>query len=419
MNAPKKTKRRWLPYVIVAVVIALVVLGLRPQSSPVETALASTGPMRATVSEEGKTRIRQRYVVSAPVSGQLRRIPFKPGAVVEAGNTVVAVIEPMAASPLDARSRALAEARRASTVVLLEKSRTTHELAKSELRRIEQMFAAKTLSPQDLESAQMRENSAAREVAAAEGALREVEAQLASTSLAGGPVSRRAADGQPGVLSPSNGETVPPMDLSASIDPVEVKANASGSILHVFQESSRAISQGTPLLEIGDPTDLEVVVEMLSRDGAALLPGAKVELEQWGGTTPLEGKVRLVEPAAFTKISALGVEEQRVNVVVDITTPIEQRRTLGDNFRVEAHVIVWESDQVLKVPSSGLFRRANGWAAFTVHHGQAQLIPVKAGRSSGTEIQVLEGLREGDEVILYPGDRVKDGQRVKPIKVVR
>ena len=407
MNAPKKTKRRWLPYVIVAVVIALIVLGLRPQSSPVETARASTGPMRATVSEEGKTRIRQRYVVSAPVSGQLRRIAFKPGAVVEAGNTVVAIIEPMAASPLDARSRALAEARRASTVVLLEKSRTTQELAKSELRRVEQMYATKTLSPQDLESAQMRENAAAREVAAAEGSLREVEAQLLAY---GGPVSRRAADGR---------ETVPPMDLSAGIDPVEVKATVSGSILHVFQESSRAVTQGTPLLEIGDPTDLEVVVEMLSRDGAALMPGAKVELEQWGGTTPLEGKVRLVEPAAFTKYSALGVEEQRVNVVVDITTPIEQRRTLGDNFRVEAHVVVWESDKVLKVPSSGLFRRANDWAAFTVRHGQAQLIPVKAGRSSGAEIQVLEGLREGDEVILYPGDRVKDGQRVQPVKVVR
>ena len=392
MNAPKKTKRRWLPYVIVAVVIALIVLGLRPQSSPVETARASTGPMRATVSEEGKTRIRQRYVVSAPVSGQLRRISFKPGAVVEAGNTVVAVIEPMAASPLDARSRALAEARRASTVVLLEKSRTTHELAKSELRRVEQMYATKTLSPQDVESAQMRENSAAREVAAAEGALREVEAQLAE---------------------------VAPAETTAQSGPVEVKATASGSILHVFQESSRAVTQGTPLLEIGDPTDLEVVIEMLSRDGAALIPGAKVELEQWGGTTPLEGKIRLVEPAAFTKYSALGVEEQRVNVVVDITTPIEQRRTLGDNFRVEAHVVVWESDKVLKVPSSGLFRRANGWAAFTVRNDRAQLIPVKAGRSSGAEIQVIEGLREGDEVILYPGDRVKDGQRVKPVKVVR
>jgi HlyD family secretion protein len=266
----------------------------------------------------------------------------------------------------------------------------------------------------------MRENAAAREVAAAEGSLREVEAQLLAY---GGPVSRRATDGQPldklGVLSPSNGETVPPMDPSAGIDPMEVKATASGSILHVFQESSRAVTQGTPLLEIGDPTDLEVVVEMLSRDGAALIPGAKVELEQWGGTTPLEGKVSLVEPAAFTKYSALGVEEQRVNVVVDITTPIEQRRTLGDNFRVEAHVLVWESDKVLKVPSSGLFRRANDWAAFTIHNGRAQLIPVKAGRSSGTEIQVLEGLREGDEVILYPGDRVKDGQRVRPVKVVR
>jgi len=282
MNAPKKTKRRWLPYIIIVVIVALVALGLRPESSPVETARAIIGPLRATVSEEGKTRIRQRYVVSAPVSGQLRRIPFKPGAMVEAGKTVVAVIEPMAASPLDARSRALAEARRASTVVLLEKSRTTHELAKSELRRVEQMYAAKTLSPQDLESAQMRENAAAREVAAAEGSLREVEAQLLAY---GGPVSRRAADGQ---------ETVPPTDPSAGIDPVEVKATASGSILHVFQESSRAVAQGTPLLEIGDPTDLEVVVEMLSRDGAALLPGAKVELEQWGGATPLEGKVRLV-----------------------------------------------------------------------------------------------------------------------------
>ena len=238
----------------------------------------------------------------------------------------------------------------------------------------------------------MRENAAAREVAAAEGSLREVEAQLAEGAST---------------------------DSVAQSGPVEVKATASGSILHVFQESSRAVAQGTPLLEIGDPTDLEVVVEMLSRDGASLLPGARVILEQWGGTVPLEGKVRLVEPAAFTKISALGVEEQRVNVVVDITTPIEQRRTLGDNFRVEAHVVVWESDKVLKLPSSGLFRRANDWAALVVRNGHAQLVPVKAGRSSGAEIQIDEGLKEGDEVILYPGDRVKDGQRVQPVKVVR
>ena len=392
MPVPKKRPRRWLPSVIVALIIALIALGLRPQPSPVETALASTGPLRATVGEEGKTRIRQRYVVSAPVSGQLRRISFKPGATAEAGVTVVAIIDPLAASPLDARNRALAEARRASAASLLEKSRTTHELAKSELRRIEQMFEAKTVSPQDRESAQMRENAAAREVAATEGALHQVEAELAD---------------------------VAPAEAAAQPDPVEVKATATGSILHVFQESSRAVTQGTPLLEIGDPTDLEVVVEMLSRDGAALTAGARVELEQWGGAAPLEGKVRLVEPAAFTKISALGVEEQRVNVVVDLTTPIEQRRALGDNFRVEARVVIWESDRVLKVPSSGLFRRATDWAAFVVRDGRAQLVPVKAGRSSGTEIQVREGLQEGDEVILYPGDRVKDGQRVQPMKVTR
>ena len=392
LPSPKKTKRSWLLYLVALGLIALIALGLQPQPAPVETARAVIGPLRATVSEEGKTRIRQRYVVSAPVSGQLRRISFKPGAAVEAGVTVVAIIDPLPASPLDARNRALAEARRTSAITLLEKSHNSHELAKSELRRIGQMYEAKTISPQDLESAQMRENAAAREVASAEGALRQVEAELAE---------------------------VTPTDAAIKTDPVAVKATASGSILHVFQESSRAVSQGTPLLEIGDPTDLEVVVEMLSRDGAALVPGAKVELEQWGGTTPLEGKVRLVEPAAFTKISALGVEEQRVNVVVDITTPIEQRRTLGDNFRVEAHIVAWENDHVLQLPSSGIFRRATDWAAFVVRHGRAELVPVKAGRSSGTAIQVESGLAEGDEVILYPGDRVKDGQRVKPMQVTR
>ncbi|MES1168689.1 MAG: efflux RND transporter periplasmic adaptor subunit [Oleiharenicola lentus] len=388
MSSSTKTTRRWLLYLVLAGLLVLAFLGLRAPPTPVETARVTVGPLRATVSEEGKTRIKQRYVVSAPVSGQLRRIPFKPGAQVEAGVTTVAVIDPLPASPLDERNRALAEARRASSTVLLEKSRTTYELARNELHRIEQMYAVKTVSPQDLESAQMRETAAAREVAAAEGAVRQAEAELAVT-------------GNPEV-SPA---------------PVEVKANASGLVLHVFQESTRAVAQGTPLLEIGDPTDLEVVIEMLSRDGAAIAAGAPVVLEQWGGPGPLDGRVRLVEPAAFTKISALGVEEQRVYVVVDITTPLEQRRSLGDNFRVEARVVTWESPNALKLPSSGLFRQGSNWAAYIVRDGRAALVPVKAGRSSGAEIQVVDGLKEGDEVILYPGDRIKDGQRVKPAKV--
>ncbi|MDI1248970.1 MAG: efflux RND transporter periplasmic adaptor subunit [Lacunisphaera sp.] len=384
---PKKTRPfRWLPYAGLAVLLVLLALGLRPRPAPVETARAALGPLRATVSEEGKTRIRQRYVVSSPVTGQLRRVPFKPGATIAAGD-VVALIEPLAASPLDTRSRALAEARRDSAVASLDKTRLSHALAANELRRVEKMFADKTVSPQDYESAQMRETTAAREVVAAEGVLRSVVAELAVVGA----------------------------DATAAL--LEVRAPTAGRVLHVFQESERPVSAGTPLLDVGDPADLEVVIELLSRDGAALTAGTRVELDQWGGPQPLEGRVRLVEPAAFTKISALGVEEQRVNVVADITTPLAERLSLGDNYRVEGRVIVWESEQVLKVPVSALFRRGSDWSAFVVRNGRAVLVPVSAGRSSGTETQVLGGLKADDEVILYPGDRVQDGTRVQPVKL--
>ena len=387
----KSPLRRALPYAIGVVVLLLIFLGLRPQPTAVETARVAVGPLRATVSEEGKTRIRDRYVVSAPVTGHLRRIPFKPGATIIANETVVAIIDPPSASPLDPRNQALAEARRHSALATLEKSRTAHELARRELARIEQMFAAATVSAQDLESAKLRETAAARDVVAAEGALRQAEAELS------------------GMTPTTNSQAVA----------VEVRAPIGGKVLHVFQESARTVTAGMPLLELGDPANLEVVVEMLSRDGAAIPPGAEVELDQWGGPEPLQGRVRLIEPAAFTKISALGVEEQRDDVVVDIVTPVEQRASLGDNFRVEARVIMWRDPQTLKVPSSGVFRRRNGWAAYVVQNGRAKLVPVQVGRSSGVEMQVLAGLSAGDEVVLYPGDRVKDGDRVKPLQVAR
>ena len=398
MNAsstPAGKKRfRWLPYVIVLGLLVALGFGLRPRAAVVETARASTGPLRATVSEEGKTRIQQRYVVSAPVTGQLRRVPFKPGAIVAPG-AVVAVIEPMAASPLDPRSRALAEARRAAADAALAKSRVSYELAQNELRRMQKMFAEKTVSTQDLEAVQLRETAAARDVAASEGALRAAEAELIDPTAVSAPAGSGAV----------------------ATKLIEVRAPAGGRVLHVFQESERPVTAGTPLVNLGDPTDLEVVIELLSRDAAALRPGARVELEQWGGPRPLDARVRLVEPAAFTKISALGVEEQRVNVVADITTPLAERETLGDNFRVEARVVVWEEANVLKVPVSALFRRGPEWSAYVVRDGRAELVPVKAGRSSGTETQVLSGLSEGDEVILYPGDRIKAGVRVKPVKI--
>ncbi len=373
--------------------MALILYGFRPQPVPVETARVSEGTLRATVNEEGKTRISQRYVVSAPVAGHLRRIPLKAGAEVVAGETVLALIDPVSPAMLDARNRALAEARRDTAKVNLEKARAAHRFAASELERFQKLFEEKSISLQELEPIQWRETAAAKDASAAASALRQVEAELAEFAV------------------PAEGTT---NSLGAA---VEVKAPSSGRVLHVFEESSRTVSAGTALVQIGDPADLEVVIEVLSRDGATIVPGAKVELEQWGGSGLLEARVRLVEPAAFTKVSALGVEEQRVNVIADLVTPVEQRSKLGDNFRVEARIVVWEANQVLKTPAGALFRHGRDWAAFVLAGGRAELRQVQVGRSSGTEMQILDGLKAGEEVILYPGDRIQESQRVRPIQI--
>ena len=393
-NSPvARRPRRWIPYAGGVVLVGLITAGLWPRPVPVETAKVTLGTLRATVNEEGKTRIKQRYVVSAPVSGQLRRIPFKAGAEVRNNEAVVAIIDPVSPSMLDARARALAEARRDTALANLEKARTNHSFTVSELHRFEKLAAEKTVSVQELETAQMREASTAKEEAASASALRQAEAELAEFARNDDP------------------------STNSTRSPYEVRAPSTGRVLRVFEENSRVVTAGTPLLEIGDPADLEVVVEVLSRDGAAIPPGTKVELEQWGGGPPLIARVRLVEPAAFTKVSALGVEEQRVNVIADLVTPPEQRPGLGDNFRVEARIIVWETDRALKVPAGALFRRGDQWAAFVLANGRAELRPVKVGRSSGAETQVLEGLKEGELVILYPGSRIHEGQRVKPVTI--
>lgn len=400
-HEPRRSRRRrWLPYVGALALLALIVAGLWPKPAPVETVKVTTGYMRATVNEEGKTRIKDRFLVSSPVAGQLRRIPFKAGAEVVAGETVVAVIDPLVPTILDARSRALAEARRDTASANVERARAAHKLAASELKRFEALFSDKTISPQEFEQVQWRETSAAKELTATEAALRQAEAELAEFT---GTVQGTAKNGSAAAERPA----------------VEVKAPASGRVLRVIEESSRAVTAGASLMEIGDPSNLEVVVEVLSRDGASIKPGTRVELEQWGGSEPLQARVRLVEPAAFTKVSALGVEEQRVNLLADIVTAPEKRASLGDNFRVEARVITWEADKVLKVASGAVFRRGEEHAVFAVRNGRADFQPVKVGRSSGSETEITGGLNEGDAVIIYPGDRIKEGDRVKPLNIAR
>jgi HlyD family secretion protein len=388
-NGNGRRLRRGLPYLAAAVLVALIIAGFWPRPVPVETARVSVGRLRSSVNEEGKTRIRQRYIVSAPVAGQLRRIPFKAGAEIPSTDTVVAVIDPTSPILLDARARLLAEARRDSAAARLERARAEHKFAASELSRNEKLFEQKTVSVQEFEQVQWRETSTARDLIAAEAALREAEAELIEFTHPGG----------------------------TNRPPAKLRSPVAGRVLKVMEESSRAVLAGTPLLEVGDPTDLEVIIETLSRDGAAIQPGTPVELEQWGGAEPLKAVVRYVEPAAFTKVSALGVEEQRVYVVADLLTPAGQRGNLGDNFRVEARIITWQNDQALKVPAGAIFRRGEQWNAFVVVDGHARLRPVKVGRSSGVEVEALEGLKEGDEVILYPGDRVKEGMRVAVVKL--
>lgn len=382
--------RRWVPYGGGWVLVMVIIAGLWPRPVLVETARAQLGPLRTEVVEEGRTQVRERFVVAAPVGGQLQRIQLEAGDPVMATQTVVAVIDPVRPALLDARSRLLALARRDGSVASLERARAAQQFALSERQRFERLFADKTIPIQELEAAQWRAEAATREVASAESAVRQAEAELAPFVDA---------------------------DEGLARDPVTVTAPAGGRVLRILQESSRVVSAGTPLLEIGDPSNLEVVVDVLSRDAAAIEPGTPVELEQWGGTSPLLAKVRRVEPAAFTKVSALGVEEQRVNLIADLVTPPEDRRNLGDQYRVEARIIVWSTNRTLKVPSGALFRFGQDWAAYQVQNRRANLRRVVTGRSGEFETEVREGLAEGDIVVLYPGDRVRDGRRVESLRI--
>jgi HlyD family secretion protein len=372
--------------------VTLLGIGLRPAAEPVEIGTVSRGAMEATLREEGKTRIKERYVISAPVAGNLRRIPLKAGDPVRAGETVLATLDPLPAALLDARARAMAEARRDAARAELERARAALDWARAEARRVRALFESGSATPQERDAALWRETDAAQQAAAAEHQLRMAEAEL-----------RLFADAA---------EAFP-----TNSGPVQLRSPVDGRVLRVFESSARVVSPGTPLLEVGDPTDLEVVIEVLSREAVALQPGLPVRLEQWGGETPLEARIRRVEPSAFTKVSALGVEEQRVRVIADLITPPERRSGLGDQFRVDAVVILWSADDVLKVPVGALFRRGSDWAVFVLDRGRARLRPVVVGHRNEREAEIRDGLHEGETVLLYPGERVRDGQRVRPVTI--
>lgn len=372
-----------------------------PRAIPVDVAPVTRGPLQVTVNEDGKTRIKERYVVSTPLGGRLQRIALKAGDTVTRGATSLTVIEPTDPELLDPRALAQAEARVKladaacrQAVPLLERARTAWEFAGTELQRARALYEDKTLSHQELDQAEQKERTTAEELKAAQFALQIADYELEQA---------RAA------LLHTRPSSLPPDPDSWQLP---VLAPINGRVLRVFQESSTIVPAGARLMELGDPADLEVEIDVLSTDAVKIRPGNKVFLEHWGGDASLLGRVRLVEPSGFLKISALGVEEQRVNVIVDFTDPLEKRPTLGDAFRVEARIVIWENEDILKLPVGALFREGDDWAVFVVTGHRAKLQRITIGERNDLEAEVLDGLTPGDRVVVHPSDKVQNDCRV-------
>lgn len=383
-------------------IVAGLVYALRPVPVPVDSAEIATGPLEVTVDEEAVTRIREVYLVSAPVAGKVLRSPLEVGDRVIVGKTVVATILPGDPSFLDARRRRELQAAvsaAAAAVALAEaqvrRARSELDYAKAELGRKARLFETKTVSEQALEKArldvQTGEAAVASEQASLELRRRELE-------------SARAR-----LLGPEQPEAY---DLQTQDCCVKVRAPVSGQVLRIHNESEQRVQAGAALLEIGDPRDLEVVVDLLSSDAVKVKTGAEAYIGSWGGQKILRARVRRIDPAGFKEVSALGIEEQRVNVELDLLDPPESWRKLGHDFRVFARIVVWRSDSVLLVPLSALFRQGEDWAVFAIADGEAVVTTVEIGHRNSRFAEVTSGLELGQRVILHPSDRIEDGVRV-------
>jgi HlyD family secretion protein len=401
--------KRWIKRIVTTVfglaLVGAIVYAFLPKPVAVDVAVVDRGRLQVSVEEDGKTRLRDRYVVSAPLAGRLRRIKLHAGDRVPAGQTL-AVIEPADPELLDPRALAQAEATVKTSKAALEKAgaqlkscEVALELAEAEHHRAQQLQQKNAISKAELETRVMQKRTREEELRTARFAeeVARFELEQARAAL----VRTR----------PRTGE----FDEHAQFEIPSPSLPQSGVVFHVLrvlQESEAVVAAGTPLIELGDLSDLEVEIDVLSSDAVRIPPHAKVLLEQWGGDEPLEARVRLVEPSGRTKISALGVEEQRVYVIADFPDRERLPASLGDGFRVEAKIVIWENDDVLKVPTSALFRHGDGWAVFRVEGDRAALRAVQVGKKNGLAAEITEGLADGDTVVVHPGDKVTDGVQI-------
>lgn len=391
--------RRLIAFAVFGVIaLAALIWAFRPQPILADLATVERGAMTVELTEEAKTRIREVYVVSAPVAGRLERVDVKAGYPVFSGVTPVARIRPADPVFLDRRTAAeaenmmhAAEAARDAAAAEVRRAKAAYDQAQADFERDRRLYASGTVAQARYDTAVTRRDGARAAWDAARDGLRAREADLARAQVALIAPGGDAAEGGG-------------LDLRAPVD---------GQILAIMQKSEAVIPAGAPILAIGDPRDLEIFAEMLSVDAVRITEGADVRIDGWGGEE-LQGRVRWVEPAAFTKISALGVEEQRVNVIIDIVSPRDQWAGLAHLFRVDVHVEVWSGEDVAKIPTAALFREEGHWAAFAVERGRVRLKALEIGRSNAREAELLGGLDEGATVVLHPSDRIKERVRVRP-----
>jgi len=392
--------RRSIALALFAIVTAAGLFwGFRSQPVAVEIGLVTRAPLAVTVEEEGRTRVRDRFELSAPVPGFVRRLTLDVGDSVIRGQ-VLAELEPLRSTVLDPRARAEAEARVASAEYALQAAEQHAAAAAAEASRAQNEFERRRklcesgcISKEELDTAELLARRTAAERRSAEFAIEvaRFELEAARTTL-----SYSAA--QP---------------VATPLERVEIRAPVAGRVLRLARRSEGVVAAGETLVEIGDPAALEVEVDVLSSDAVRIAPGTLVRLARWGGDADLVGRVRVVEPAGFTKVSALGVEEQRVWVIVDISSPPEQWQRLGDGYRVEAAFVLWQGEDVLQVPAGALFRHNAGWAVFVVEDDHAVRRAVSLGHRNAQAAEVRDGLAEGERVVLHPSNRVEDGTRVR------
>jgi HlyD family secretion protein len=382
-----KSRSRFV-WVVAVVVVGLALWSLLRQEAPaVEIARVERGPVRVTIDEEGETRVRDRYVVDSPVTARLRRIALREGDTVEAGG-VVAQLDP---APLDAREQEEGEARLEAALdgervarAALERAKAARDQAERERERAIKLAQDGLVSSEASERADLAAQTARKELEAmeyrAKAAAHEVE--MARAAIA------------------------PRLDGGV----VVVKAPARGRVLRVNEPSERVVLAGTALVEIGDPGDLEVVVDLLSSDAVRVAIGDTIEIGEWGGDATLKGVVRLVEPSAFTKVSALGVDEQRVNVVAVVN---DSPSSLGDRFRVAVSIVLWQAPGVVRIPRGAVFRSGDGWATFVLEEGRVTRRELAIGHQGGEHFEVLGGVSAGEAVVMYPDERIHDGVRTR------